>query len=237
MQSIDFLRSHIAIVEERLGYCFLDKELLYQAFVHKSFINEAYDISCKDNERLEFLGDAVLDLIVSTFLYEKLPKEDEGVLSGYRSALVDETALLTYMAKLDLSSYLVVAKGEKRSTRNQAIFADLFEAIIGAIYLDRGFETVYSFFIERFHTEITSILTMPSQNPKALLQDYAQKYFHEQPVYDLVEESGPDHEREFTIAVKIQGNPFGLGKGHSKKEASKNAAIDALDRLEEIKCP
>lgn len=220
-------------VEAKLCYAFRDKGLLALAFTHRSFINEYRDIVSEHNERLEFLGDAILGMIISDYLYTRFPDCSEGDLSLMRSRLVAAGACANYTASLDLADHLLLGKGERMNDGRgrESILANLFEAVIGAIYLDNGIEAVKEFLMWNFLEQFETILDEPRLNPKAELQDYVQKNFQETPIYEVVSEEGPDHSKSFRIAVLIRGDLAGEGTGPSKKEAQQAAASDALRRL------
>ncbi len=221
-------------IEKKLKMKFQSSDLLLLAFVHRSFWNENQNLVAEHNERLEFLGDSVLGLIVAEYLYMHLPEVPEGGLSDLRASLVDAQACVSYIHKLDLSDYILLGKGEKTNVGKgrDSILADLFEAIMGAIYLDGGYEKAKDFFFGVFEGEIEKILAKPSRNWKAELQDYAQKKYQEPPHYETVEESGPAHQKHFKVAVFIRSEKVGEGEGGSKKEAQTQSAKDAIERLE-----
>lgn len=217
-------------LEERLNYRFKNKTLLALAFTHRSYINENRQIK-EHNERLEFLGDSVLGILVADYLYRHLPGTSEGDLSYLRSRLVEATSCVTYMLKLDLSNHLLLGKGEKMNDGRgrDSILADLFEAIMGAIYLDGGMEAAKTFFFGNFTEEIEAILNTPIQNWKALLQDFCQKKFQQPPEYKTLSATGPDHSKIFLVSVELNGKELGQGEGPSKKEAQQAAARKALE--------
>ena len=221
-------------IEEKLGYTFSDKSLLQLAFIHRSYFNEHQDEVEGHNERLEFLGDAVLGLIVSRYLYKNLPSQSEGHLSHLRSHVVGADACVSYTQSLGLEAFLLFGKGESENLGRgrQRILADLLEAVIGAIFLDGTLEAARAFFLRHFSTYLDESMENPLRNWKADLQDYAQKKVHRPPDYVVVEESGPPHKRTFAIAVNIDGNEVGRGEGPSKKEAEQAAAEDALRLIE-----
>lgn len=227
----DFLR--IPEIEQKLGLMFKDKEIIALAFIHSSFWNEHKNDIPNCNERLEFLGDSILNLIVSEFLYSKYPSYTEGLLSHYRSSIVDSSSCAAYSRKLDLEKYLLLGKGEQANSGKgrETILADLFEAIMGAIYLDLGFNAVKDFFFRNFSSEIHSIVSAPLRNWKAELQEYVQKRFLEAPVYEVVNEWGPPHQKNFRIAVIVNKERWGEGEGYSKKDAQQKAAFAALEKL------
>jgi len=230
MKTIQDLIDDAPFIESKLGYQFQDKNLLALAFVHRSFVNENRDITNEHNERLEFLGDSVLGLIISEYLYKYLPSCPEGELSCLRSRLVEASACMGYIQKLDVEEYILMGRGEKRNDGRgrESILADLFEAVVGAIYLDGGLEATQRFLFKTFSQDFHTILSEPERNFKAMLQDFTQKKHQQTPIYDVIEESGPDHNKVFTVAVTIDNQEVGRGQGPSKKEAQQNAAMSAL---------
>lgn len=233
MTSPQVLIEQAATIESQLGYTFQNKQLLAMAFTHCSFVNEIRDEPCEHNERLEFLGDGVLNLILADYLYHHLPNVPEGELSYKRSRLVDATACLKYLHHLHVDQYLLLGKGERRNDGRgrDSILSNLFEAIIGAIYLDSGLEAAKTFFVARFTGIIAEALAIPDQNAKAQLQNFAQSKLQQQPTYQVLESSGPDHDKHFVIGVYLGDQEVGRGSGRSKKEAQQAAAADALTRL------
>lgn len=232
MNQIEQLIQNTSLIESRLGYGFKDRSLLVLAFVHRSFLNENKEIR-EHNERLEFLGDSILGMLVADYLYRFLPTDAEGELSYLRSRLVEASSCVGYIQTLNISQFILLGKGEKRNDGRgrDSILADFFEAIIGSIYLDGGIEAARHFLFHNFAKEIEAILKTPLRNWKALLQDHCQKKFQQTPYYKVLEESGPDHSKIFQIAVLIQQQELGRGQGPSKKEAQQAAASDALTRL------
>ncbi len=231
MNAIKDLIDKAVSIERKLGYQFQNRSLLALAFIHRSYINEHRDVN-EHNERLEFLGDSILGLIISDYLYRNLPNIPEGELSALRSKLVDASSCVIYVQKLELGSYLLLGRGERLNDGRgrESILADLFEAIIGAIYLDGGLEAAKRFIFENFSNEIDATLKCPLRNSKAILQDLCQKKLQQMPIYKVLGEVGPDHNKMFEIAVFIQEHQIGSGKGSSKKEAQQAAANDALSR-------
>lgn len=222
-----------SVIEKKLGYSFKDKKLLTLAFVHRSFYNEHRDVVQEHNERLEFLGDSVLGLIISDYLYHHLPTQAEGELSQLRAHLVEASTCARYLQTVGLEQYVLLGKGEKMNEGRgrETIMADLFEALIGAVYVDGGLEAARKVFWSHFTKEIERILKEPSHNWKAELQDYSQKKYQKPPVYKVEKETGPDHSKMFHVAAYIDGKEVGKGAGASKKEAEQAAAQDALKRL------
>lgn len=223
----------MAKIEEKLGYTFCDKTLLTLAFTHRSFVNENREFIKEHNERLEFLGDAILGFIVSEFLYKILPSSKEGDLSHLKSRLVDASSCCQYVQKLGVQDYLLMGKGEMMNAGKgrDSILADLFEAVLGAIYMDTGIESVKAFFSRHFETFLMTLIKEPGCNWKAMLQDYFQRRFQKQPIYKVVSEEGPDHEKIFHVGVYLDEEQLGIGKGFSKKEAEQQAAQVAYEKL------
>lgn len=219
-------------IEGRLAYVFDNKQLLTLAFIHSSYFNENKHFISESNERLEFLGDAVLNLIVAEHLYSHFPKETEGKLSSLRSSIVDAGGCSKFCLKLGLDAYLLLGKGEKKQSKGkETILSDLFEAIMGAIYLDGGYDEARRFFFAHFKEDIEKILLQPNRNWKAELQEYIQKLHAEPPRYEVLDEWGLPHEKHFRIAVYIKQEKLGIGEGSSKKLAEQNAAQSALNNL------
>lgn len=226
------LAQSVPQIEARIGYRFANPELLQLAFVHRSYLNENRDVF-RHNERLEFLGDAVLGLMVADYLYRNYPSIPEGELSFMRSRLVDATACGQYVQELEFEHFLLLGRGERLhgSKGRLSILADFFEALIGAIYLDGGLQATHHFFFDNFSKTIARILEAPSQNWKAILQDICQKLYQQAPTYTVVEAVGPEHSKTFTIAVAMGSRALGQGRGSSKKEAQQEAARLALEAL------
>ena len=217
--------------EKRIGHAFRDISLLETAFTHRSYINENRAPGREHNERLEFLGDAVLELVVTEFLYAKYPDKPEGDLTAYRAALVNTVSISDAAAKLGMNEYLLLSRGESRDTgRARAIIlANAFEAVIGALYLDQGYVTAKDFIGKQlFHKTDEVVEKRLWQDAKSKLQEMAQDKSGVTPTYELVNQTGPDHDKRFTIAVMIAGSRVALGEGRSKQEAEQDAAQKAL---------
>lgn len=231
---VEILFEQVAEIEQRLAYRFKDKRLLILAFVHRSFFNEYRAVVEQHNERLEFLGDSVLELIISDYVYEHLPEESEGHLSNLRSYIVEASSCAQLAIKLNITEFILLGKGEKMNDGRgrEKIIADLFEALIGAIYKDGGLESARFFFLRHFEEYIKSVIYNPSRNWKAELQDYAQKKYQKPPAYKVLRESGPDHSKTFQVVVCIEDREIGEGLGPSKKQAEQAAAENALNKLE-----
>ena len=212
---------------------FEDKSLLHRAFVHRSYMNE-HPKETENNERLEFLGDALLGFLVGSLLYEHYPQMDEGKLTKLRSALVDEQQLAKFAKKLNIGQQMLLGKGAKLGggSNNLNLLSSTFEAVIGAYYLDSGFEAVRNFLKPIFLEAAKHIVDFQSnKNHKSMLQEWFLSKSTELPEYEIVSESGADHDKEFMAKVCVKGKEYGRGKGHSKKEAEKSAAENALKRL------
>lgn len=232
MNAIEELIHNAPAIESKLGYTFRDRSLLALAFVHRSFINENRDVA-QHNERLEFLGDSIIGMLIAEYLYRRLPSHPEGELSYLRSRLVEASSCVAYVQKLHLEKHILLGRGERMNDGRgrESILADLFEAVIGAIYLDGGIEAARSFLFNNFSCEIDTILKTPLRNWKALLQDFCQKKYQQTPAYRVLDEVGPDHSKIFTIAVMVNDQELGRGSGASKKEAQQAAAEEALSRV------
>lgn len=233
MFSYDELKTQLDNIQGKLRFEFKNPDFLLLSFVHSSYVNENRHLVQEHNERLEFLGDAVLGLLISDFLYTTFPGISEGRLSAMRSWLVCSSVCMRFVQKLKLEQYLLLGKGESLLVRGkETILADLFEALIGAIYLDGGLQAVKTFFFQHFLQDMQNILHSPDENFKADLQVYAQKHFSRVPQYRVLEESGPDHNKYFTVAVFLQEKELARGEGANKKTAEQNAAKHALEHLQ-----
>lgn len=233
MNPLEKIERERAQIEEKIGYSFQDNSLITLAFTHRSFLNEQRALISGHNERLEFLGDAVLGLLISEYLYRYLPNTPEGELSHLRSRLVESSSCMRYILHLKLDSYLLLGRGEKMNDGKgrESILADLFEALIGAIFLDGGIESARRFLFQTLTPLLSEIMQSPERNWKALLQDFTQKQTGKAPEYSVIEESGPDHAKRFIIAVLNEGKELGRGEGGSKKEAQQQAAESAVKKL------
>jgi ribonuclease-3 len=226
----------ISEVEAMLGYRFLNRALLSQALMHRSAINERCLPRAASNERLEFLGDAVLGLVLSSELSTVWPDENEGGLSRLRAALVNEHRLSDIAAKLGVGPYLNLGRGEEMSggREKSSILSDAYEAIIAAVFLDGGFEAARRLVLAHFEPVLGKAERLARDvDSKSRLQEIAQVAFKTAPVYAVVGESGPDHEKVFEVEVRLRGEPLGRGSGRSKREAEQRAARDAEGPLRE----
>jgi ribonuclease-3 len=219
-----------------LDYSFRDQELLFQAFRHPSYVYENDDPRVSDNQRLEFLGDAVIDLAISHLLMESFPEMREGELSKHRASLVSESGLYPIACELQIGDYLLLGKGEERTQGREkpSIITDALEALIGAIYLDGGFSNGLRIIAKLFSPALNKIgLGKSFTDYKTVLQEYSQEAVQSTPEYRLEKETGPDHNKTFHVAVYLGGELMGKGKGKSKKEAEREAAKEALACLRE----
>jgi ribonuclease-3 len=222
-------------IEKKINYSFKDKTLLELAFTHRSYTNENR-MFLEHNERLEFLGDAVLDLLVVEYLYQKYRDKPEGELSFLRSRLVDAASCASYIEAIGVTSFLRLGRGENRNVGRgrTSIHADLFEALLGAVYLDGGLESAREVFLKGCAVLVDEILREPLHNWKALLQDYCQKYIKKPLEYRILDEKGPEHKKQFQVVVLIEERALGVGFGTSKKEAEQKAAMESLKILNAI---
>ncbi len=218
--------------EKNTGLKFKDKDLLTQAFVHRSYLNENPSLGMEHNERLEFLGDAVLELIVTDFLYKKYPREDEGILTSYRAALVNANIISDIARDMGVNEYLLLSKGESKDTgkaRNY-ILANTYEAILGAIYLDSGYEEAERFVKRTILVKIDEVVKKKLwKDPKSHVQEKAQEFLSVTPSYKVISESGPDHDKHFTVGIYFGSDLAAQGKGKSKQEAEQAAAQKAME--------
>lgn len=212
---------------------FQNEALLVMALTHRSALNEQNGSADESNERLEFLGDAVLELITTKFLFEKFPKQPEGTLTAYRSALVKTTTLAQAATRLGLGNALFMSRGEEATggRTNESLLADTMEAVIGALYLDQGIEIVDAFLKKELFTEIDAILENKLyKDSKSHLQEVVQSLGFETPIYEVTTEKGPDHDKEFTVQVLVNGKSVAVGTGSSKQRAQQDAAQKALKK-------
>lgn len=221
-------------LEDTISIRFKDQTLLENVFVHRSYLNEHKKFYLPSNEKLEFLGDSVLSLITSIYLYRKYPHLQEGDYTDIKASIVRTESLAEVGKKLDLGTYLYLSKGEERGNgrKNTNILADCFEALIAAIFVDQGFETAYQFvskylFRDKLDHIVENNLYL---SPKSRLQEIAQAQYRVLPTYKTVEESGPEHHKYFKVAVFIKSRELATGTGSSKKMAEEQAAKNALEK-------
>ena len=232
-----FTRSRLEAFERSLGVSFDDRSLLELAFVHSSFIAEFPEVYPESNERLEFLGDALVDLVVAHELYARFPDSPEGELTQMRAALVSKNALAHVADTLKLGGYLILGKGEMETggVERESNRANAFEALVGAIFLDQGYGVACEFTLKVMERAITAVVNgdSPLKHPKSLLHEVAMSRGYGPPVYRVVNESGQDHQRQFTVEAVVNGKPAGQGTGGRKALAEREAARVALRDLDE----
>jgi ribonuclease-3 len=218
--------------EERTGIVFNNKELLKTAFTHRSYLNENRGTVKEHNERLEFLGDAVLELVVTDFLYKKYPERPEGELTAFRAALVNTQSISAAAVELNMNDFLLLSRGESKDTgrARQFILANTFEAFIGAVYLDQGYDAARTFISETIFPKIDGIVAGRLwQDAKSYFQEKAQELLSVTPSYELSSEAGPDHDKKFISVVMLGDERIAEGEGRSKQEAEQEAARHALE--------
>ena len=227
------MKQKLADLAAKLNLTFSDSHLIDNAFVHRSYLNESKDFS-ESNERLEYLGDAVLELATSAFLYRRFPDYQEGMLTNIRAALVRTESLGDLASSLGFSDLIHMSKGEAGTGghENQSILADTFEAFLGAVYLDQGMDSAVKLLEEYLFPRVDTVLKEQSyKDNKSLLQEIAQSRFKATPQYLLVSESGPDHDKQFVMRAAIGQTTYAEGSGKSKQAAQESAAKATLELL------
>ena len=225
-------------LDKKIGYSFRKEELIEEALRHSSYVNENRELKLRDNERLEFLGDAVLDLAISHILMDKFSDLKEGDLSKYRASIVNETGLCKVAEELELGEYILLGKGEEMTNGREkpSILANTMESLLGALYLDAGFEKAREIIRELFSFQINNIRSKKSNfDYKSLLQEHTQNHLKILPEYILIDEDGQPHNKIFKAAVKIGDELMAEGIGKSKKEAEQKAAKEAFYCLKNLK--
>jgi ribonuclease-3 len=227
----------LSVLQDRLGYNFRDKKLLALALTHPSVAHES-GVASAHNQRLEFLGDSVLGVLLTRQLYEKFPDADEGALTKSRAKLVNASSLAEHGRTLGLGTHLILSRGEENTGGRErpSALADAFEALLGAIFLDGGFDAASQFVLQEFAADFVK-LDEPTgiENPKGELQELLQSRSPNAPEYQTVSASGPDHDRVFECVVQHEGVELARGRGKSKKSAESDAALAALKKLREEK--
>lgn len=219
--------------EEKIGVKFDDISLLETAFTHRSYINENRDNTGGHNERLEFLGDAVLELAVTHFLFEKFPDKPEGDLTAFRSALVNTDTLSGVGVELNFNDFLRLSRGEAKDTgrARHYILANTFEAVVGAIYLDKGYEEAKDFIADNIFPLLDEVVKSGSWiDSKSMFQEKAQEHHSVTPSYKTLHEEGPDHDKHFTVGVYLGAEKVAEGRGRSKQEAEQDSAKKGLEK-------
>lgn len=225
------MEAKLSNIEKKIGVTFKNKDLLQQAFVHRSYLNENKDFRLDHNERLEFLGDACLELIVTDYLYNNFPNP-EGELTNWRAALVRGAMISQIAKKLGYEDYLLLSRGEAKSTgrARELILANTFEAVLGAVYLDKGYKAADKLVKKHLLPRLPEILDKKLYNdPKSMFQEVVQEKTGITPVYKLEHEEGPDHAKVFTMAVFVGEKRITEGKGYSKQIAEQEAAQKAIE--------
>ena len=222
-------------LQERIGYRFKNKNLLRQALTHSSYANEKHMSKLSDNERLEFLGDAVLEIVSSEFLFQNYPKMPEGDLTKLRASIVCEPTLALCTKEMDLGKYLFLGKGEDMTggRKRKSILSDALEALIGSIYLDGGFASAKEFILRFILTDIEHKQLF--YDSKTILQEIVQAEFKEELSYRIIAETGPDHDKLFEVEALIGAQVIGTGEGRTKKSAGQEAAYHGILKLRENK--
>ncbi len=218
--------------EAQISLVFKDKNLLTQAFLHRSYLNENREVKLEHNERLEFLGDAVLELVVTDFLYKKYADKAEGELTVFRAALVNAVTLSDVAAGLEMNNFLLLSKGEMKDNgrARQYILANTFEAVIGAIYLDAGYDAARDFIATNLFNRADEVVEKKLwQDNKSFFQERAQEVEGKTPAYQVLDEVGPDHNKKFTVGVFLADELIAKGDGHSKQDAEQAAALAGLE--------
>lgn len=226
---------NVSLFEEETGIIFTDKTILETAFTHRSYLNEQSEKKTDHNERLEFLGDAVLELVVTDYLYKTFQDEKEGVLTSYRAALVNTDSLSQTARLLHMDDYLRMSKGERMDTvkGRMHILANTFESFVGALYLDQGYDAAEKFISTHLFGKIDEIIDKKLfKDPKSYFQEMAQENERITPHYELVAHEGPDHDKEFVMAVYLDEEKIAEGRGPSKQKAETNAARAGLEARE-----
>lgn len=220
-------------LERKIGYQFKNKALMKEAITHSSYAKERKSQHIKYNERLEFLGDAVLSIVVSDYIFKHCPELPEGELTKLRASLVCEKSLFEFAKIIDLGKYLILSKGERNNggAERPSILSDAFEALIAAIYIDGGYEPASKHVLNFVIPAIKNSKTKNNKDYKTTLQEIVQKNPGEKLEYVLVAESGPDHNKHFVVEVHLNSNVIGKGGGRSKKEAEQQAAHEALELM------
>lgn len=218
-------------LQKKLSLSFKNEALLMQAFIHRSYLNEHKGTGLEHNERLEFLGDAVLELVVTEYLFARFPKAPEGDLTAYRSALVNTVSLADASLKLEFEKYLLLSKGEAKDAgrARQNILANTFESFVGSLYLDQGYDAAKQFIANNLLGTLDAIIESQShRDAKSFVQEKAQEIYKVTPMYKTVSDTGPDHDKCFVVAIYFGDKQVAEGTGKSKQEAEQVAAKNAL---------
>ncbi len=226
--------SNFKEVQEKVGFQFKNIELLKEALTHRSYLNENPSWKLGNNERLEFLGDAVLELIVTDELFSKFPHKEEGELTIYRAGLVNTKSLTSVAQEIGLDKEILLSRGEAKDFSGRgrdSISANAVEALIGAIYLDQGYEKAAGFIGHFIMPKLPEVIESGGKDPISLIQEIAQSEYKITPTYEILDESGPAHEKSFEVGIYFDDKLMAKGKGESKQEAESEAAQSLLDKL------
>lgn len=226
--------SELDELQERLGFRFSNRALLIQALTHRSYLNENPDVAHSDNERLEFLGDALLDFVSAEYLYDRFPKMQEGDLTSLRAALVKSSTLADFARQIDLGKCLRLGRGEAAGggRNRRSLLCAAFEALVGAVLLDQGLTAAQTFLLQFIEPAVAEITANDlDKDAKSELQEISQGKWQLTPAYRTISEEGPGHAKEFTVEVLIGDEVFGRGIGHNKQTAAQRAARQALERI------
>lgn len=218
-------------LEEVIGVQFKDRNYILSAMTHRSYLNEHREATQDHNERLEFLGDAVLELVVTDFLFNKYPEKPEGELTAIRAALVNTNSLAEASTKLGINEYLLLSKGEAKDTGRARVYilANAFESVVGALYLDQGYESAQDFIARQLFAQTDEIVAKRLwQDPKSRFQELAQEHAGITPSYETLSQTGPDHDRVFVVGVFLGEQKVAEGQGRAKQEAEQQAAEKAI---------
>ena len=224
----------LKLLEERLSYVFTDKDLLREALTHTTYVNEHRDLAGSDNQRLEFLGDTVINSIITARLFHLFPEEKEGPLTKKRAELINEGALSRIARHLGIGRYLFLGKGEEMDggRKKASLLADAYEAIVGAIFLDSSYEKASGVVEKHYEEAFGAFEEVSITDYKSLLLEYCQSQFKSLPRIMVVNERGPEHEKEFEVSVAMDGSVIGRGVGKNKKQAAQEACKEALRLLD-----
>lgn len=224
----------LELLEERLGYVFTDKDLLREALTHTTYVNEHRDLACRDNQRLEFLGDTVINSIITARLFQLFSEEKEGPLTKKRAELINEGALSRIARHLGIGKYLFLGKGEEMDggRRKASLLADAYEAIVGSIFLDSSYEIAAGVVEKHYEEAFGAFEEVSITDYKSLLLEYCQSQFKALPRITVINERGPEHEKEFEVSVTMDGDVIGRGVGKNKKQAAQEACKEALRLLD-----
>lgn len=221
-------------IEKEIGYAFNDKNLLTEALTHTTYVNEHKELGLKDNQRLEFLGDSIVNTVITTVLYDRFPDEKEGVLTKKRAELVSEGALSRIAGHICLGEFMLLGRGEEMDGGRQkpSILADSYEAVIGAVFLDSSFDTAKVIVLQHFSHAIGELDNVAITDYKSTLLEYCQSKYRCLPKIVVVDETGPEHDKLFLVHVRLNGRIVGHGQGKNKKQAAQTACKEALRLLD-----